>query len=244
MLPKRAMSSKAPIFPASTGAIAPRPTSGSSAAGSRTSASRSPVLKASNSRTAFSSAARSCARNSRPRGFSLHLLRSCKFQRLRFRACRPARRRFRALQSFRLHIFGRQPSWRHDQGIEGIGRRFEKATFSRAIGGRQTSNRAFLQWSIFDSANFYGVSFESCSLMGSSLRLADLRRCDFTDADLSDGDLSGADIAEARFDGADLRRTELQDFDVTRLSSFQGLKVGQAQQSTLLKGLGVRVFPD
>lgn len=100
------------------------------------------------------------------------------------------------------------------EASKALGADFEKATFSRTIGARQTSTRAFLHHSTFDSSNFYGVSFESRSLMGNSFRLADLRRCDLTDADLSDGDLSGSDVSDARFDGTDIRRVELQDFDV------------------------------
>lgn len=122
---------------------------------------------------------------------------------------------------------------------------FKNARFSRTVGrvGHSLTAVHMLR-SNFDFAQMAELTFDDCSLLGSSFREADFYGCSFIGADLSDSDLTGAQLDRCNFENADLRGASMDRFDFAEMVSIDGLKINHSQQSVLLAGLGIRVFPD
>lgn len=122
---------------------------------------------------------------------------------------------------------------------------FKGAGFSK-ITGRAGPSFASVHMlrSSFDFSQMAELTFDECSLMDSSFREVDFYGCSFIGADLSDSDLTGAQLGRCNFENADLRGATIDRFDFSEMVSIDGMKINQAQQSILLAGLGIRVFPD
>ncbi len=120
---------------------------------------------------------------------------------------------------------------------------FGEATFTRTYGRAQRVTRANLQATIFDDANMPGLDFGECNLTRSSFCHADLSSCIFLNTDMSGSDLSNAQLRRANFERADLRGARLEGFMLGQLSGYDGLKISEDQQATILAHLGVQVYP-
>ena len=153
---------------------------------------------------------------------------------VRFIRCNLSSAKFRAADLFEARF----------EDCTAQGSNFEEATFTRTFGGslQRTNTLVHMQKSNFDFALFKGISFEGSTLTDCSFREALLSGCDFTDCDLTGSDLSNAETERACFDRVDLRGTNLAGFRLGSLTSFDGLKIGEAQQADLLRGLGIQVF--
>ena len=70
-----------------------------------------------------------------------------------------------------------------------------------------------------------------------SLRQADLRQTTLSSADMRGSDLSEANLNGAILDNADLRDATLLGLDVTKLTSFEGVKVSADQSGSSRAGV-------
>ncbi|MGJ8527184.1 pentapeptide repeat-containing protein [Maritalea sp.] len=120
---------------------------------------------------------------------------------------------------------------------------FGEATFTRTYGRAQRVTRANLIATIFDDANMPSIDFGDCNLSRSSFCHADLSSCIFLNADMSGCDLTSAQLRRSNFDRADLRGARLEGFMLGELSGYDGIKISEDQQATVLAHLGVQVFP-
>jgi len=120
---------------------------------------------------------------------------------------------------------------------------FSTATFTRTYGRRQQVTRANLQSTIFDDCNFSGVNLENCDLISSSFQHADLSSAHLVEADLGECDLTGAQVLRANFERADLRGARLEGFSIGLLSGYDGMKISQDEQQTILVHMGIKVYP-
>ncbi|WP_196258519.1 pentapeptide repeat-containing protein [Pelagibacterium limicola] len=129
------------------------------------------------------------------------------------------------------------------RNCKAAGADFGNARFGKPIGGKAGVSRATFIGSMLDLANFEKAGLADCILTECSLR-----QTDFTQAVLSSADLRGSDLSEANLDGvildnADLREAILFGIDVTRLTSFEGIKVSSDQLSDIVRAIGIKVFP-
>jgi fluoroquinolone resistance protein len=124
------------------------------------------------------------------------------------------------------------------------GARFQKVDFSHAYSRKVVHTRATFRSCNLDLADLSETRLAECDLTASRLRETDLTRADLTGASLRDCDLFTAILTGTKFAGADLRGAEISGLNLTDLASFQGMKITQAQQHTLLTGIGVDVFPE
>ncbi|WP_127143411.1 pentapeptide repeat-containing protein [Pelagibacterium montanilacus] len=119
---------------------------------------------------------------------------------------------------------------------------FEDARFAKSSGRVAVSRVRFIGTQL-DMSSFRQARLDDCILSECSLRQADLRQVTLSSADLRGSDLSEANLNGAILDNADLRDATLLGLDVTRLTSFEGVKVSADQLIDLVRPLGIRVFP-
>ncbi len=86
------------------------------------------------------------------------------------------------------------------------------------------------------------VSFRDQRLTQVDLSGALLEGADFRDAIFEDCSLRDAQLLRARFEGADLRGTDLGGIRLGDAAHFRGAIISRAQATTLLKELGLRVL--
>lgn len=120
---------------------------------------------------------------------------------------------------------------------------FEDAIFGKKTGGRLAVARVHFSGCMLDMASFRQAVLDDCALTECSLRQADLRQVSLRNADLNGSDLSEASFNGAILDSADLRGATLLGLDVTRLASFEGMRVSSDQLSEIVRPLGIRVAP-
>ncbi|WP_404403717.1 pentapeptide repeat-containing protein [Pelagibacterium halotolerans] len=120
---------------------------------------------------------------------------------------------------------------------------FENADFSKSIGGRTAISRVVFEMAILDMVSFRDAKLDDCVFAECSLRQSDFSGSTLASADMRDCDLSEGNFANAVLDNADLRGATVFGLDVTRLVSFEGLKLTPEQLSDVVKPLGIRVFP-
>jgi fluoroquinolone resistance protein len=124
------------------------------------------------------------------------------------------------------------------------GARFQKVDFSHAYSRKVVHTRATFRTCNLELADLSETRLAECDLTASRLRETDLTRSDLTGATLRDCDLFTAILTGTKFAGADLRGAEISGLNLTELASFQGMKITQGQQHTLLTGIGVDVYPE
>lgn len=129
------------------------------------------------------------------------------------------------------------------KNCKAAGADFEDARFSKQAGSRLAVSRVSFLSTRLDMASFRGAKLDDCVFSECSLRQADLRQVSFASADLRNSDFSEANFNGAFLDNADCRGATLLGVDLTRLSSFEGLKVSSDQLTDLVRPLGIRVFP-
>lgn len=127
-------------------------------------------------------------------------------------------------------------------GCKAPGASFEEARFARKV-GRQSMTGGELRDCNLEMASFRGVELDDCSLEGSNLRSADLSRANFKGTNLQRADLSEAVVSGASFENADVRGAKLSGFNLRQVTTYQGLKVSESEAGSLVRGLGIRVFP-
>ena len=108
----------------------------------------------------------------------------------------------------------------------------------------------------FNSAKTFDLTFEECRLGDAHLRgmsfhrqqlkqldfqNADLHACDFREAVFEDCSLRDAIVDNARFEGADLRGTDLGGIRLDHARHFKGATISKAQAAELVAQLGLRV---
>ncbi|GLQ15841.1 pentapeptide repeat-containing protein [Maritalea porphyrae] len=120
---------------------------------------------------------------------------------------------------------------------------FDQATFTRTYGRAQRVTRATMTSTIFDDANMAGLDLENCNLAKSSFVRADLSSTIFVEADMSECDLAGAQLRRSNFDRTDLRGAQLEGMSLGLLSGYDGMKISEDQQSSILAHLGIQVYP-
>ncbi|WP_332118137.1 pentapeptide repeat-containing protein [Azorhizobium caulinodans] len=91
------------------------------------------------------------------------------------------------------------------------------------------------------AAQLRGLSFRRQDLDGLDFQDADLSEADFREAVLTNCSLRDAHVARARFEGADLRGTDLGGLKLADAGRFRGATISKAQAADLLAGLGLRV---
>jgi uncharacterized protein YjbI with pentapeptide repeats len=91
------------------------------------------------------------------------------------------------------------------------------------------------------NANLRGLSFRRAQLNGVDFQGADLCDADFRDAVLTGCSLREANVTKARFEGADLRGTDLGSLQLADASRFKGATISKKQAGELLSGLGLKV---
>ena len=119
---------------------------------------------------------------------------------------------------------------------------FQDARFAKSAGRVALSRVRFIGTQL-DMASFRQARLEDCLFTECSLRQADLRQVVLSSADLRGSDLSEANLNGAILDTADLRDVTLLGIDVTKLASFEGIKVSRSQLTDIVRPLGIRVFP-
>lgn len=90
-------------------------------------------------------------------------------------------------------------------------------------------------------AHLRGVSFHKMQLKQLDFQNADLHACDFREAVFEDCSLRDAAVDNARFEGADLRGTDLGGIRLENARHFKGATISKAQAAELLSQLGLRV---
>lgn len=120
---------------------------------------------------------------------------------------------------------------------------FEGARFAKRSGGRVAVSRVQFIGTMLDMANFRQAGLDDCLFSECSLRQTDLRQVSFSSADLRGSDLSEANLNGTILDNTDLRGATLFGVDVTKLASFDGVKVSEDQLADIVRPLGIRVFP-
>jgi fluoroquinolone resistance protein len=95
--------------------------------------------------------------------------------------------------------------------------------------------------SLLINAKLVGFSFRRQSVKKVDFGQADLRKCDFRQAVLDDCSLRDANVAGARFDGADLRSTDLGGIKLSDAGLFRGATISRDQAGQLLGELGLNV---
>lgn len=120
---------------------------------------------------------------------------------------------------------------------------FDGARFGRMLGRKPGPSRVRFLGSLLDMANFSQAKLADCVLSECSLRQANMWQADLSSADLRGSDLSEATTTGAILDNADLREAILFGIDVTRLSSFEGIKVSADQLPDIVRAIGIKVFP-
>lgn len=120
---------------------------------------------------------------------------------------------------------------------------FDGARFGRMMGRKQGPSRVTFIGSMLDMANFSQAKLSDCVLSECSLRQANLWQADLSSADMRGSDLSEAVMTGAILDNANLRDAILFGIDVTRLASFEGVKVSSDQLPDIVRAIGIKVFP-
>jgi len=91
------------------------------------------------------------------------------------------------------------------------------------------------------AAHLRGFSFRRAHLEGLDFQGADLSRVDFREAVLEGCSLRDANVTDARFEGADLRNSDLGALRLLDISKFKGAVISKSQAAQLLASLGLKV---
>lgn len=90
-------------------------------------------------------------------------------------------------------------------------------------------------------ADLRKMSFRKMQLEQLDFSEADLLGCDFREAVFMGGSLGNAHLKLTRFDGADLRDTDIGGLKLVDAKLFQGATISLSQAAALLGELGIMV---
>jgi len=91
------------------------------------------------------------------------------------------------------------------------------------------------------SADLRGMSFRKAQLDGMDFSEAELSGCDFRDAVFNGGSLRNAQTRLTRFEGADLRGTDISGLNVMDAKLFKKAVISQRQAAAALASFGLIV---
>ncbi len=140
--------------------------------------------------------------------------------------------------------------------------RFERCSLIAAdFAGASLAEASFksgrLTGACFSKAKMRDTRFADCQLVAADLRGVSLYKQTLKQVDLSEANLSGADLREAvldgcrlrdarmvdaRFTGADLRRSDLGTLTPLACGALRGAIISSAQAADLVRGLGLQVI--